>query len=589
MTGMMTYQPGKVILSLASSDDEFNQFLIYAKNAPVLAIDTEANGEDVRDTRGFCMGISMAFRGTDGTLFATYMPFRHEDYNWPAWRLAALTVLLQGHPCLVAHNMKFDIVSLSTLGIKVTGMFYCTMLMAHLLNENEFNYSLDALTKKYLNDEGKRTSEDFLAIKAECGWAGIPAAVMFDYSVYDAELHLRLFEYLMPLFMKEDLVGYWEKFEKPFMETIILMESRGIALDEKIIITEWMRGSKIKTEIVERLGRNPGSPIELEKMLIDELELPVVKRTKAGRVSFNKEAMKEYDEMLSREDNYLAKEIFTFRGWQKTLSSNYQAYMKFRSPDDRLRCNYKLHGTKTGRLSCEEPNLQQIPRESTNDWNGNLKAAFIPAPGYRLYEADFGQLELRLASAYANEQGLLEVFEQGRDIFTEMSESIGMSRQDTKTLTYTIQYGGGITRISTVFRVTPERAATIRSNFYSTYPGFRKITELAGNKCKSVGQIKLWSGRFRHFEDRRGDSHKAFNSVIQGGAADIVKMVMNRLRTEVDHEDECRMLLQVHDSVVFEIREDKLHEYLPRIEAVMTDLPEFGVRFAVDIHEWGSK
>lgn len=586
---MMTYQPGKMILSLASSDAEFDQFIQYAKLAPILAIDTEANGEDVRDTRGMCMGISMAFRGTDGTLFAAYMPFRHEDYNWPEDRLQAVRELIEGHPCLVAHNMKFDICSLATLGIKVSNMFYCTMLMAHLLNENEFNYSLDALTKKYMNDEGKRTSENFLALKAEVGWAGIPAAVMFDYSVYDAELHLRLFEYLMPKFMAEGLVEYWEKFEKPFMETIILMESRGIAIDEKVIITEWMRGSAIKTAIVERLGRNPGSPVELEKMLIEDLGLPVVKRTKAGRVSFNKEAMLEYDEMLSKIDNYLAKEIFTFRGWQKTLSSNYQAYMKYRSPDERLRCNYKLHGTKTGRLSCEEPNLQQIPRESTNDWNGNLKAAFIPKPGYRLYEADFSQLELRLAAAYAHEEGLLQVFEQGRDIFTEMSTDIGMARQDTKTLTYTIQYGGGVTRISTVFRVSPERAAAIRQNFYNTYPGFRKITELASNKCKATGSIKLWSGRYRHFEDRRGDSHKAFNSVIQGGAADIVKMVMNRLRLEVDNDDECRMLLQVHDSVVFEIREDVLMDYLPRIKNVMTDLPEFGVRFAVDIHEWGSK
>ena len=586
---MMTHQPGKMILSLACSDQEFDQYLIYASMAPVLAIDTEANGEDVRDTRGQCMGISSAFRTNTGTLMATYMPFRHEDYNWSESRLASLKDMLQGHPCLVAHNMKFDISSLGTLGIKVTNNFYCTMLMAHLLNENEFNYSLDALTKKYLNDEGKKRSDDFLAIKEECGWAGIPAAVMFDYSAYDAELHLRLFEYLMPKFVTEGLVDYWAKFEKPFMETIILMESRGILIDEKVIITEWMRGSKIKTEIVERLGRNPGSPVELEKMLIDELGLTPGKLTKSGKLSFNKEAMQVYDEQLSKMDNYLAKEIFTYRGWQKTLSSNYQAYMKYRSPDERLRCNYKLHGTKTGRLSCEEPNLQQIPRESTNDWSGNLKVAFIPAPGYRLYEADFGQLELRLASAYANERGLLEVFEQGRDIFTEMSEGIGMSRQDTKTLTYTIQYGGGITRISNVFRVTPERAAAIRQNFYNTYPGFRKITELAGNKCKSVGQIRLWSGRYRHFEDRRGDSHKAFNSVIQGGAADVVKMVMNRLRLEVDNDEECRMLLQVHDSVVFEIKEDKVDTYLPMIEKVMTDLPEFGVRFAVDIHEWASK
>jgi DNA polymerase-1 len=304
--------------------------------------------------------------------------------------------------------------------------------------------------------------------------------------------------------------------------------------------------------------------------------------------------MEEYESILADlGDDPRASLILEYRGWQKTVSASYEPFLKLASSDGRLRPNYKLHGTVTGRMSCEKPNLQQIPRISDKPWNGNLKQAFIATPGYTLFEADYSQLELRLATAYAGITSLTNAFAEDRDVFTEMSQSLGMSRHDTKTLTYTIQYGGGINRISNVFKVSAAEATLIRDNFFNRYPEFRRITKEANDSAKRNGYVKLWSGRRRHFTDPAKDSFKAFNSAIQGGSADIVARVINRLTSEVA-DDRCYFLLQVHDSVVFEVQQGYESEYLIKIQNIMEDVELIcpvatGVKFAVAINEWGKK
>ena len=164
----------------------------------------------------------------------------------------------------------------------------------------------------------------------------------------------------------------------------------------------------------------------------------------------------------------------------------------------------------------------------------------------------------------------MTVFAEGRDIFTEMSKDLGMTRQETKGLVYSIQYGAGVRRISNIFNVSNGEARRIISNFYSTYPGFRTMSNACEQIVLSKGSLRLISGRRRHFQYPRDEARKSFNSLIQGGAADLVERAMVRLHKRVVN-DECRMLLQVHDSVIFEIREDKVFEYGPRILAILRD------------------
>lgn len=574
-----------------------NDALRLFDTCPIIGLDTESNGQDVRDGRGFGVGISLA-SGSGSFVLSTYLPFRHSiGPNYDSDHLVALKERIENFSgALVMHNAKFDLENLRTFGIDYRGKFYDTMLMSHLTNENRYSQALDSLSQALLKDSGKKKSDVFEGYKKVFGWGNIPSYLMFEYAAYDAVLHYRLYEFLKPSFDAENLDEEVWPHKQNFTNLIRKMERWGVKIDVPFCKRMIENGEISMAEVQELLGLNPGGQKDQYELFINRLQLPILKRGKSkadgspGRPSFDKFVMEQYEEILERRSsNQTAELVLTYRGWQKSVSSNYKAYLDLLSPDGRLRPNYKLHGTKTGRMSCEKPNLQQIPRSSDKPWNGQLKKAFIASPGFTLWEADYSQLELRLGAAYAKETQLLEVFaDPERDVFTEMSKQLGMSRFDTKTLTYSMQYGAGVNRIKNVFNVSESTAQGIRDNYFQTYPNFKLITQIASQRAVVAGKIKLWSGRYRHFQDRQSEKHKAFNSAIQGGAADIVERTMVRLDNNGCNTDECRMLLQVHDSVVFEIRNGMEDSYLPKIKSIMENIPEdFGVVFKIDIHKWG--
>lgn len=575
--------------SLTWTSEEFDNFLQDANASDILFVDTETNGEDIRDGRGFCMGISLSF-GVGSSVPSAYFPLRHPSNNLGSTHIRKLIDLLETHTCLVFHNAKFDIVSLGTLGVKFNWdvqTFYDTMLMAHWINENEWSLALDALVKKYTAHSGKVYSDDFNNYKKLFGWAGIPSSVMAEYAATDAYILNSLFQYLYPRFVEQGFDGGLWEIEQRFILLIISMERDGIRINVDLAQSNGDLGRDVLETLKLEVGWNLGSPKQIGEYLIDKLGLPVVKLTPAGKPSFDKEAMIEYVEMLERLDDPVGNSILEYRGWQKATTSCYEPYVQLLSPDGRLRPNYKLHGTVTGRLSCEKPNLQQIPKTSTKPWNGAMKQCFIPADGYELWEADYAQLELRLGAAYARQTNLLEIFaDDSRDVFTEMSNQLGMSRFDTKTLTYSIQYGAGPPRIQHVFQVSQSRAQGIIDNYYNTYPGFKAAQDRAVLVARKKKYVQLWSGKRRHFAHPE-EYRKAFNAAIQGGSADIVKRSGLRVYDTVCNE-ECRILLQVHDSYVFEIKRGREDVYLPRIREAMERTDEdFGVHFKVDIHKWG--
>lgn len=571
------------------SDEEFIQ---VANRQPYLSVDTETNGEDIRDGRGFIRGLSIAYELPGVCRLSRYFPLRHGDgdINVTLECRTELDKLFASYEgTMFFHNFKFDYESLKTGGWDYQGRFIDTMLLAHLINENTpVAKSLDACAKYYLKDEGKLKSEQFTKwIKAH-GWANVPISLIQDYAEYDADLTLRLGMYLIDKARPEKLMDYWPHKEK-FLRLIISMESWGVRIDQDLCRMQTNLGEHAMSEVLDILGYDNLGPKAYKELLIDKMKLPEIINPKTERITFDKTAMARYEEILLRSDDPTAGYILEYRGWQKSVSSNYRAYLDLLSPDGRLRPNYKLHGTRTGRMSCEKPNLQQIPRVSDKPWNGKLKSTFVADDGYTLWEADYSQLELRLATAYAGEEGLKEVFLQGRDIFTEMSQQLGMTRQDTKTMTYTIQYGGGIRRLVEVFGVTETRARYLMDNFYQTYPGFRRVSDNAKKQTQAYGKVRIWSGRYRHFFFGKEEAHKAFNAVMQGGAADIMEHTMLRVADAVGWANpDCRMLLQVHDSIVFEIKQGMESIYHPQIREAMENIePNFGVRFAVDLHQWG--
>lgn len=389
----------------------------------------------------------------------------------------------------------------------------------------------------------------------------------------------------------------WET-EADFIRQIAQIKQRGIYIDTQFSREKVIEGTRILNQLRGELGWNPGSSVQLGKYLVDDLGLPVLKRTKEGNPSFDKEALEEYELLLDAQGDATAQKVLTYRGWQKTVSSNFQAYLELMDENRILHPNYKVHGTRTGRLSCEKPNLQQIPRESVKPWNGDVKKAFIPRPEnlykniwsknnqtsvsgkLRLRTFDFKQVEFRLAAAYAKEVELLELFNSGADIFTEMSERLGRPRHQIKTFVYATLYGAGKSKIALILKISKKEADDLYEEYHGTWPGFKKVADKATRLAQADGYIDYWSGRRRHL--RRDEAHKAWNSVLQGGAFEIVKNRMLALKDQP-------IVLQVHDSITVEDDDSCDIDRIKRtLEAVPID-KELGVKFEVDMVVEGEK
>jgi len=568
--------------------------LQHMRTAKIIAVDTETNAQDVRDGRGFARGVSVAFVTDDGA-FTHYYPFRHATgENYGQRTLGLLREGLESASALIFHNAQFDIPSLATLDIDVFGIWFLdTMVAAQLINENwPMRKGLDECAHVYLGESGKNTSPE-LEKEKKLGFPTWPASEVKAYAETDAVSTWRLGREMLPMLDEEAGREYWYHKQR-LINVLIVMESRGVLVNPALALELAEKGEGIMSELRTAMGINPGSRNDLESVLIGKLGFPIVKASaKTGAPSFDKFAMQEYDALLDETDDPFGRQLREYRGWSKSVGTYYRPYIERRSPDGRVRCEFRLDTTVTGRFSCTNPNLQQIPKVTDKPWNGRVKECFVPREGYVLVEVDYSQLELRLATAYANEPHLKAVFSDPlRDVFDEMAAALEMVRNDCKTLTYSMQYGAGLNRLMTAFRVSKERAEEIRSNYFNTYPAFKALAEKCDQLARKEGKIRMWSGRARHFRNPKEESYKAMNSLIQGGAADIMEMTMVRLFDEVDSDD-CRMLLQVHDAIVFEIKAELEDTMVPQIIDIMSDVQgtcgkSFNdVRFAVDAHRWG--
>lgn len=557
---------------------------LYDNPTIPVAVDTETTGFNTVGGDDHCIGVSIAAVLDDGPA-SHYFGILHskgENISEDTWELLK-RVLEQGRP-LIWANVQFDVLALETIGIETEASpFWDILTVANMIDENDpIQKSLAQLSIRYLKEQGKLDTPEINKEK-KTGWLNTTPEQMWDYAVADAVTTWRIWDQQMKHPEWAAIPAeVWDEKQK-LIRVLMHMRRRGIRVDQELASSMVATGEQQIEEIKSILGCNPASNKDMYSLLIEQLGLPVLKKSaKTGKPSFDKFAMEEYELLLDRMESPVAKLIKEFRGWQKAISASYKPYLELVDTDGRLRCSYKTHGTVSGRLSCAEPNLQQIPKASDKPWNGRVKECFIAKDGYTLVEFDYSQLELRLGTAYANEPALKKVFEEGRDIFDEMSAQLGMTRQDTKTLVYSMQYGAGEKRIMAAFGVTQPEAKAMRENYFSTFPRFKALSDTASENAARSGRVRMWSGRYRHFQ-YPSESYKALNSIIQGGAADIVERVMVRAFTQIDNP-ECELLLQVHDSLLWEIQTDKLDKYIPRIKSLMEDVEpkDFDVRFAVE-------
>lgn len=609
---------------MVTSTWESDRVLAYLYAHPELevALDTETDGLDVHDRRSKVIGFSISFRADDDELVHFYWGVRHtagKEQNIDAATAKKIRWVLgkQRRP-LVFANYQFDILGMLHLGVDLReNPFHDVLTAQNLINENWTvgRRGLDELAVYTLSDGHRKLAEwpweNEFPLKKEktSGWPNTTPEMMFDYATTDTDLTLLIKEVQVSTPAWRDLPeDIWETKQKA-IRVLTEMRRRGIEVD--LDLAEQLRdeGEARKTEIKNELGLNPKSNKDMQELLINRLGLPVLKRSeKTNEPSFAKAVMAEYEPMLERMESPVAELIKEYRGWDTACGLLLNPYLSLTSPDGRLRTEYTTHVTTTGRLSSRNPNLQQISKGADpKPWNDRIKKCFVPREGHVLISADYSQLELRLATAYSQEPALLAVFDEGRDIFTEMTETIreqlqktspglaeSWTRQKTKTLVYSLQYGAGDGRLMSAFGISKREAQLLKTSFYRAYPRFRLLEERITASVEKTLKARLWAGRYRHFK-YKSEGYKAMNSVMQGGAADIVDRVMIHIMENLDNED-CRLLLQVHDALVFEVREDLAEEYAVKIKAAMEDVngicnpgsaePLFPVTFAVEVESW---
>lgn len=618
---------------------DFLQWLYEHPEAP-LAVDTETAGRTkelstfglrVDDGRARAIGVSFTTR-IKGRLVSAYVPVHHAlGENVPDEIVKKLRyVLRQGRPLIYA-NCQFDFLSLETIGIRVSETpFYDIQTMANIVREDwPFMKDLDSLYRVYVNgdhekikeweyaryDEGRKTPRKRTTLKwqKENGWPHTIPEMIWDYACRDTEATYETWEALMrhPGWLEQPS-DLWDHKQR-IIRVLVEMKRRGIEVDVELASELEAEGVIAKEELLEQMdGLNPSSVVDAPKIFLDILNLPVLKLTAGGKdkdpnkqkPSFTAAVLEEYDMILENREGDSETErqwianVRAWRGWSTALGLLLRPYQELVSPDGRLRTSYTTHVTSTGRLSSRSPNLQQISKEADGKpWKDRIKQCFRARPGYVLLSADYSQLELRLAVAYSQEPVLQQIFLEGRDIFSEMAAELGWERSKTKSFVYATQYGGGDARIAYIFNVSLARAKELREMFYRKYPRFRKLDMACRKKVEDSKKLRLWSGRIRHFKSK-SDSYKAMNALLQGGAADIVERVWVYVMENLDNED-CRALLQVHDALVFEVREDLVMEYAHKIHEMMIDIngicapdadePLFPVKFQVEVEVWGGE
>ena len=419
----------------------------------------------------YCLGISFA---TDTNHY--YIPLNHQAIaGFEHENLQVPKDLFRNVQCpIVFHNAAFDLQVLRKEGIYVPSLnIWDTMLMSHYIDENvqgkEIGHSLESLAKRYLKDDKKvELSKTMRPI-----WDQVPPYIMAMYAEADAYLTRDLY-YILMEYMEKEWIDQWENYDREFMLLLVDIMKRGLPIDRELCQSLESQCLARMAQIRHELGFDPAKPSQLHPKLFDDpphgLGLIAPQLTPTGKPHVSQ----SYLESLGHP---VAALVLEYRRIAKQTQGYYTAYLGLSSRDyARLHPNFKQHGTTTGRLSCSDPNLQQIPREEYKD--SNVKEVFLPEPNKQLWEIDFSTIEYRLMAVYAQEPRLLETFRNEGDFHQMIADDLGISRFAAKTVNYAMGYGAGVARLAEELKVPTKKAAEIHKRYRENLPLlFNKVVE----------------------------------------------------------------------------------------------------------------
>ncbi|GGO77206.1 DNA polymerase I [Marinobacterium nitratireducens] len=580
---------------------DLERWLGVLQGAELIAFDTETTSLDYMQAE--IVGVSFAVEPGK----AAYVPLAH-DYVGAPQQLDRAEVLAQLKPLLqdparpkVGQHIKYDMNVLARYGIELQGVAFDTMLESYVLNSTASRHDMDSLADYYLGVKTVHFEDIAGKGKKQLTFNQIDLEQAAPYAAEDADITLRLHRVLHEKLSREGkLLKVFEEIERPLIPVLSRIERNGALVDANLLGRHSQELAKRLTELereaFELAGKefNLGSPKQLQQIFYEEQQLPVLKKTPKGAPSTAEEVLQEL-----ALDYPLPKLILEHRGLSKLKSTYTDKLPQMINPQTgRIHTSYHQAVTATGRLSSTDPNLQNIPVRNAE--GRRIRQAFVAPEGCKLVAADYSQIELRIMAHLSQDQGLLNAFSKGEDIHrataaevfkVDLDEVSAEQRRSAKAINFGLIYGMSAFGLGRQLGIGRNEAQKYIDHYFETYPGVQRYMDDIREQARERGYVETLFGRRLYLPEinsrnamrRQAAERTAINAPMQGTAADIIKRAMVQVD---DWLSACgfdaRIILQVHDELVFEVREDQVEAFVKEVTERMAGAAQLDVPLIVD-------
>ena len=567
----------------------------------VFAIDTETSSLDTMTAD--LIGISLACNEGEGC----YIPIKHSYEEMP--KQIPLTqiqkilgsAITKNQKKLVGQNLKFDLPMLNRHGIEVEEFLGDTMLMSYVLNSTGTRHGLDRMALYYLNYEPMKYEEVAGSASKQINFAQVDIPAATFYAAEDADVTLRLFNLLNGMLEDQPkLINLLQSIEYPMLQSLIRVETNGAKIDARML-SEYSNELAIKIEELSKAAFkvageefNMDSPKQLVEILYNKLELPVLKKTPKGQPSTNEDTLQRLAEEYD-----LPKIIIEYRGLAKLKSTYTDSLINIQHPvSKRIHTSYQQAVTSTGRLSSTEPNLQNIPIKTPE--GRKIREAFVAEKGNVLISADYSQIELRIMAHLSGDKNLTHAFNNNIDVHSATaSEIFNISLEDVspdhrrsaKAINFGLIYGMSAFGLTRQLGIPRHEAQAYLDTYFERYTGVRKYMDSTKELAKKNLFVETILGRKLHVSAindsnglrRQAAERAAINAPLQGSAADIIKKAMIDVDRWIgDNNSDIKMIMQVHDELIFEVKKDYAQKALEKIVKIMEKAVKLDIPLIVD-------
>jgi DNA polymerase-1 len=599
-----------------------DQWIAEARETGLVGFDTETTSLDAMQAElvGFSLALADNAKSPNGTrIRAAYVPLAHKTgvgdllgggmaENQIAMRdaLPRLKALLEDQSVLkVAQNLKYDYLLMKRYGVE-TKNFDDTMLISYVLDAGTGAHGMDPLSEKFLNHKPIAYKDVAGSGKSNVTFDLVDIDRATRYAAEDADVTLRLWMVLKPRLAAEKLTTVYERLERPLLPVLAHMEARGITVDRQILSRlsgELAQGAAgLEDEIYKLAGErfNIGSPKQLGDILFGKMGLSGGTKTKTGQWSTSASVLED----LAAVGLELPRKIVDWRQLTKLKSTYTDALPGYIHPETkRVHTSYSLASTTTGRLSSSEPNLQNIPVRTAE--GRKIRTAFISTPGHKLISADYSQIELRVLAHVAEIPQLTQAFADGIDIHAmTASEMFGVPvegmpsdvRRRAKAINFGIIYGISAFGLANQLSIERSEASDYIKKYFERFPGIRDYMDSTKQLARDKGYVETIFGRRINYPEIRSSNpsvrafneRAAINAPIQGSAADVIRRAMIKMEPALDATglgERVRMLLQVHDELIFEVEDADVDKAMPTIVSVMENatMPSLEMRVPLKV------